>query len=105
LYEFERFTSKNDYHFISIPLQMAVSFGSGRQSLYRVAAGMSYGFLLAAHSEITIDSYFDEANKIRNTAHFSQLVTAQLKNDIEGLPLHEGTPVHFFVPALRFDFV
>ena len=104
IYAKELFTTKTDYHFISIPLQLAVSFGAHSQDVYRIAGGMNYGFLAAANSKITIDSYYDEQTKTGKTFSYSHLIAAQPKNDIDGLPQHEGTAMYFFVPSLRFDF-
>jgi len=103
VYQFEQFSSVNTYHFISVPLQLAVNFARNGIGVYRFAAGMSYGFLAAANSEIEINSYYDEQRRENTSVKYNQLVSAQPKNDIKGLPAHEGTPVYFFVPAVRLD--
>jgi hypothetical protein len=100
----QSFVSRNDYHFLSIPLQLAYTFGKHKRDQYRVAAGMSYGFMMKANSTISIDSYYDDGTKEATSYNYTHLVTGEQKESIEWLPQEEGAPVAIFTPALRMDF-
>jgi len=103
VYQLQQFSSKNTYHFVNIPFQLAMNVAKNDIGTYRVAAGMSYSFLAAANSEIEVNSYYDDNRKDKTTVKYNHLVAAQPKDDIKGLPEHEGTPLYFFIPSLRLD--
>lgn len=103
LYTMERFTSKTNYHFFHIPLQLAASFGHHNNGLFRMAAGMSYGFLVGARSSITVGSFDDQQQVRSRSISFDHLIALQKKDGIAGLPHHEGTSLYLFTPAVRID--
>lgn len=95
--------STSSYHFINIPLQLAVNIGNNKQGFWRVAGGMSYGFLVAARKQLDFQTYKDNHLIRTNSLRWKPIIGSEQSGNTEGLPGDEGTPLHFFVPALRAD--
>jgi hypothetical protein len=95
--------SKSNYHFINVPLQLAMNIGSNKQGFWRVAAGMSYGFLIAARKHLNMQTY--EGNDLLrdNTLAFKPVLGSERSGNYPGLPGQEGTPLHVFTPSVRVD--
>lgn len=101
----QNFSSRNEYHFLSIPLQLAVSFKINEQDFLHIDAGMSYGFMLAGFSSLDAHSLKQDFSEVDQAFSYTHLVTVQPKNNVPGLPAQEGTPLYLFTPALRADAV
>jgi hypothetical protein len=97
------FQSNSSYHLISVPLQLAVNIGDNPQGFWRIAAGMNYGFMVAAKKDITFQTYEDNELVRDNKLSFRPIIGSEQSSSRTGLPAQEGTPVRFFIPALRFD--
>ena len=97
------FQSNSSYHTISVPIQLAVNIGDNPQGFWRVAAGMNYGFIIAAKKVMTFQTYEDNELVRDNKVSFKPVIGSERSGSRPGLPGQEGTPVKFFVPALRFD--
>lgn len=104
VYSSASFESQNTYHFISIPLQLAVTFGRHQDDCYRIAAGMDYNFMVAGYSKIDVTSHDDKNGTLHESLTYKHLISVSPKDDIPGLSHHEGTPLHLFTPAFRLDF-
>jgi hypothetical protein len=95
--------SRSTYHFVSVPLQLAFNLGTNQESLWRIAGGMSYGFMAKARTNTNIRTYKeDELVEIRSVS-FDPLITTSLKDNNPSLPGNEGTPLYLFTPSVRLD--
>ena len=104
IYDYQRFQSRSTYHMLNIPLQLAVSIPASHNDVYRIAVGMSYGFMLAGNTKIGIQSYNADQEVDRETRSYMHIIALQPKDNVPGLPKNEGTPLKLFTPALRLDF-
>jgi hypothetical protein len=91
------------YHYLNIPLQIAYSFEERKDQTWRLAAGMSYGFLLMAVKEIKISTYDDNIFVSAESSSFRQPIGIDAGPHQSGLPGQEGTALYVFTPALRAD--
>ena len=99
----ESFTARNDYHSLHVPLQLAVSIPGQKGDVWRFAGGMSYGFLLAGYSKVTINSVYEDESEKHRTLAFYHIVALEPKGNHPRAPHEEGTTLNAFTPALRFD--
>lgn len=104
IYTRQSFTSRNDYHLLNVPLQLAFTFGKHSRDKYRIAAGMSYGFMLKATSKIAVNSFFEDGTYEQQQYSYTHVVTVDEKEPSTWAPKEEGAPVAVFTPAVRTDF-
>ena len=95
--------TRTTFHFLNIPLQLAVNIGKNKQGFWRVAGGMSYGFLVGAKKHLNMQTYKGEDLLRARAISFKPVRGSERSGSYPGLPNHEGTPLHVFTPAVRLD--
>lgn len=96
-------SSETEYHYLSLPLQLAWTFHRRSDHAWRLTAGMSYGILLKATKRISFDTYDDGRLVDARTITFDQKIGLDPGENYPGLPGEEGTALYVFTPAARLD--
>ena len=100
---FNVISSEETFHYLSIPLQLAFNFSEHSSGLWRVAAGMSYGFLVKATKSIDFQTYDGGTFVGEDSKSFNQAIGIESSQNYPGLPAQEGTALYVFTPAVRLD--
>jgi hypothetical protein len=96
-------TSKSTYHFLDVPLQLAMNMGRDPQGFWRIAFGMDYRLLLQAKSETNIHSYEHETLIEDKSIIWRPGISLEKSSNNGDFPGQEGSPLYFFTPSVRAD--
>lgn len=96
-------SSQSTYHYINVPLQLAINLNDNAEDQWRIAAGMSYGFMIAARTNAKVLTYNgDDLIQAKTISWHPKIGTAP-KDNYPGLPAQEGTSLYLFTPSARID--
>jgi hypothetical protein len=95
--------SRQRYHFLDIPLQLAVNIGRDMQGFWRIAGGMSYSFLVSSRSDADLDRFEHESFVGDRHITWEPTISMERVSNNPELPSEEGSPLYLFTPALRLD--